>query len=484
MLRIEFLRFASNLPPTRLDELISVLPALWNQGGLRLRKHLVSLLARLAYRLPAAVHQMTQDLGISAYVFSAENQKDELSGFFIELLGNLWLSPAEVAAAITPLLADALCTVLKRPVRLANAAQIAAILSMGRPTMRAAVLDLCGPAHSGRKLATGETVIDSFMRGYCQLWARRWRDEGRLGEELIDAASDSEGATRVIHLLSLNEWMVLCAAQDELDLLQTCEAVNACMARLHEPVELMEWSYYVLGPLLLKCQKQPLLHDYARGVLQEKLRTGLEALRGDHGMLPIGLAIRLLVQTELSPAWVAAIFAGPIDPTTVEWTNTNELRPFLLMAGVGGITNAARAQAQDRARLRADKAFLSSMQTQVLRAFQASGTLTEPETFLYMVSLSGDARKLTLVASALRRLAEQSQQFAEALRLVISNMLSSPSQRARSSIVLELPALIVAALYPRPSAELGFTLLLRETDPKIRAHLAVWMARELCTTAG
>jgi hypothetical protein len=215
--------------------------------------------------------------------------------------------------------------------------------------------------------------------------------------------------------------------------------------------------------------------------LQQRLILGLQQ-REQH-MAGLGMATRLIQLCCLPLPAFAQVFDLPQTVTAHDWRNVRELNRILFQAQLAGVPAAVATFRAFVANMAADKAFLSTIQQQILHDFEATGVLRETTVFIRLVEVSGDIPKLLLVAPALRQQIALDPDFALTLQNTIHGLLRSPSTTIRSTAIQNLPALVNAGLLPAPDASLALEWLQSERVAKNYAHTAKWVANTIALSA-
>ncbi|MEN9868237.1 MAG: hypothetical protein RL748_3827, partial [Pseudomonadota bacterium] len=208
-LHIDFLRFASNLAVTRSSELLPLLGPLWQRQdqALRRRKHILTLLARLAWRWPVAVSVFLNSWKVFDYVFHKDNVNDDITVTLVETAGNAWLqAQAEQLPELTVLrqsLLDCLHRAMTHPYHFSLAQQVAILIGRGERAEINTVLQICQPLHESWNKSIADGRSRDFIQAYCALWVRIWDSEQRSLEQSLAQARQLDQAALTLHLITL-----------------------------------------------------------------------------------------------------------------------------------------------------------------------------------------------------------------------------------------------------------------------------------------
>ncbi len=497
-LQIEFLRFASNLAQSRSAELLPLLGPLWQsqlpskRDILRRRKHILSLLTRLAWRWPQQVFDFLGAEQTYHYVFHKDNINDDICAIFLETVGNAWLQVQfDNALAASPLLPKlrqlllrSLCAALMHPFRFSLAEQVAQFIARGSLDESAILLPQCAAKHAEWDSTIGDGKAQHFVKAYCQLWVRHWQSEMTQAQQtipamlrsLLAAAPMQSQATQSLHLMAVTQWLL---TQSLFDISSALVDIQSWLAQQVPHKQHMLWVDALLGPVFRHCLQQGVMQDEIVLHLHQSLAYGLAQKAQGQGAYALGVATRLILNCALSPSQLAQVFAAPNQISALEWRSVRELARLLFPAQLAGVAGAVASYQEFILNMAADKAFLSTMQQQFMLEFDATGELPEPRIFIQMVRCSGDVPKLLLVATGLRQRMHLDASFAAALHEVVLSLLHSPSDPIRSGAIQSLPALVSEALLPLPNASQALAWLNSERVAKNYAHTAKWVARNI-----
>ncbi|WP_338848815.1 hypothetical protein V8J88_07815 [Massilia sp. W12] len=489
-LQIEFLRFAGNLASARSQELLPLLGPLWQrpQQALRRRKHIMHLLARLAWRWPQAVSALLDAWQAYDYVFHKERMNDDITVSLLETVGNAWLraqadADAQERAASLPALRQRLLYCLQRalaaPFHFSLAEQWASLIGQAQAAEMRLVLQACSEMHAQWDKAIEDGRSRKFNYLYCSLWLRAWQAaQTPLASLLSEAQALTQAgpsAALSLHLMTLAQSLI-------------CLPPVALAARLPELLSWLTqhasshwpicWVDRFLGPLFRHCLREQIAPEAVSAYLQTRLLQGL-AQRAQR-LAGLGVATRLIQYSELSGPELAQVFAPAADSISPQdWRAVRELNRLLFAAQLAGIAAARQAFAGFVQEMRADKAFLSTLQQQLIQDYERSGALREAVLLLRLIGLSGDSTKLLTIAPELRQRMQQEADIASQTTRLIAELLRSPSSTVRSAAVQNLPALVQAGLFPLPDASLALQLLQGERVAKNHAHTAKWVANAI-----
>lgn len=480
LLRIHFLRNASNMPKQRLAELAPLWEPVWTSASHRVRKHLIQLLGRLASRAPAMVLTQITSLNIHEYVFSVRNARDDAANDYIELLGNLLFSEADPAKTACDFLGDALHAALSSQVRLNCAAQVVSIIGKADRELTERFLQGCRPRHADWGCVNSNLGVDVFARPYTRFWASHWAAQGLTLSQLMASAPVADGSELLVHLLAIDEFLQLepgSGTSGNLAALETWAAAQAPRIRF-------AWAHSVIGPLLGRAHLDPGTQTLAHQKLQFALEKGIDAWRHTQHRFELGLASRMLDAARLSPQETAQLFSclhAPVTPS--EWIKWPELTPFLLAAMDGGLADAQAAYAQAVAAPGKHSRVATTLQWRLVAALRDGVGLDRLETLMELIAHTGQAGWLKEVLPQLTAAAKACESFRERMQTIVRETVQGASGKASTSVVRLLPELVNAGIIHTPSMDEAFLWIDTLCELNTRLQLAAWISQFICTSS-
>ncbi|KQW87353.1 hypothetical protein ASC94_28630 [Massilia sp. Root418] len=481
VMRVEFLRYAANMPASRHAELWRLLERFWLSGTLRVRKHLMRLLAALATPFPAAVLDFVTQHNIKTYAFSKHTRSDEFPNWFLDVLATIWLQAGAQQQAAALLMKDCLDAALGKRTRLVSADLIFASVAKGTPQAIAGFIALTQAGRPRWKLAISGSRPLPTAAAYGALWAGQWRLQARTIEELLAPLPSAEVECK-LHLLALRDWLFGSPETAPAQSPGTLKRLMSWLDSLADEDLKVRCVQLVVGPLLAHWRSVPgtagAPDDELAAILRQRLGTALAAWRTGGRKGELAVACWMLRHADLAPAELDSVLAAQ-DISTAEWRSP-ELMSFLLRASQADIAEAGNCYRQLLAEEPVSQVFINSMLLQMSMVLEARPGSEIPDLpqFLDLIVLAGDSSKLLRAADALRQAMARDDRLQATIEKTVWKLLRSQSGTARRSAVQALPMLVREGLCGLPAAPDALDLLAREPVPDNHAHLARWICRE------
>ena len=479
-LRIHFLRNAVNMSRRRQAELDDLLAPMWAGASLRVRKHMIALLGRLASRMPDMVLKLAAELRIHEYVFAPTNAQDNLGNLYIELLGNLVFSGTNAALAASRMLGEIMEVALGMRMRADWAAQASSLIGRADTPLIDGFLEGRRERHATWDSAICQAGNGANLHAYCRLWARRWDESGTTLASLLAAAPTTEGPELTVHLISIDQFLQL---QTNLPFVDALAVLESALATL-EPKVRMTWVRMLAGPVVRRACMAADTRVVAYRMLHTAFDRGLQTWRRTKKQrFELGVASRMLDGAGLYGSAIAELFdALPDPPVAADWLEVPELTPFLVAAMGGGLASAREAYEQIVAAPDRHARAADTVVSRLVEALRDGSAANELPTLVQLIAHTGKAGWLKSLLSELEQAVKNDGAFHADTRQRIHDMLHGPSGKVGSIIVQLLPALVGIGVLPKPTMEDTMAWLEKLSEPEARLHLAAWIGESLCAS--